>query len=230
MWSEGYVHVCMWTKWKAQCRCNPGPYVTLRQLRTGPARGSDREGGGGWDLHTLPAFFCKAELVIWTESWMCAQQPSGAWAERQWSSPQAGLTVGERPWTRLDQYVFARSFIRLFLTSPPFPVLPLLFSYCTDPLFCDQLSLPPLPQTVHRLHCFEGIPAETQLVVDLGFKWLLKNMHGTVTGDGWQTWHQYSYREQRKSNVSFYLKTFYFSYPLFWIFVSGRFKERGTGE
>lgn len=66
-----------------RCRCNPGPSATLRQLRAGPARGSDRAGGGGgWELLTPLAFFCEAELVIWTENWIYAQRSLGSEAAR----------------------------------------------------------------------------------------------------------------------------------------------------
>lgn len=117
-----------------RCKCNLGPSATLCQL----CMQGLRQGGGGWDLLTLQAFFfCKSELVIWTESWILAEHgrafsffllfypndqrgpfpaslPSEAWTARRLSRPRSGSSAGMWGWTHNDQYIFCLPFIMHF--------------------------------------------------------------------------------------------------------------------
>lgn len=131
------------------CVCGGGPesenpvQVQTRANRDAPSasRRSSKRFRGGWGLEgEIFSPRWRSELLIWTENWMCAQRPSRAWAERQWSRPGLGLTTGERGWTRHDQYVFPSFIHSAFPLALPFCSLPILIHFSVISLVCLNSS------------------------------------------------------------------------------------------
>lgn len=166
VWGLCVVCVCVWTEggksWKAPSagaiQGHPRRSVSFAPGQ----RGVQTEGGGGWDLLTPLAFFCEAELVIWTENWICAQRSLGSKAVKQPAvrahSGGEGLNSG---WPICFHSFIHSSFPQnASHPSAPSRSLTVLIRVSVIGLVCLDS-----PRTVHRLHCWQCIPVETQFIL-----------------------------------------------------------------
>lgn len=138
--------VCVCVNWRGeelespQCRCNPGPSATLRQLRAGPARGSDR---GGWRVrssHPAGLLLRSGAGNLDRKLDLCPAEPGQQGSEAARGQGSQRGRGAELRMTNMFSLIHSFLFSSECLSplSPP-------FSHCTDPRFCDQLSLPRLP-------------------------------------------------------------------------------------